>query len=93
MVDNILGLSLTTLDGETHSLTAGASTTIEELIRNIQKTTGNTYIRVFTVAGTDLCKDLNPKSTTVDAGIVEGTSLTIVDQALDDVQVSTVVVK
>jgi hypothetical protein len=83
-----LQLAVVALDGTTHELSTTSATTVGHFVKQIREETGNTFFRLFLDEGIDVCKRYDDNALLSQTAINADSSLTIVDEGLDEMQVS-----
>lgn len=87
MADDKLQLAVVALDGTTHELSTTSATTLGNFVKQIREETGNTFFRLFLDEGIDVCERYDDSTLLSQTAIGADSSLTIVDEALDEMQV------
>jgi hypothetical protein len=82
-----LHFEVKSLDGETHSISVDVGCSLNGLSCAIRSVSGKYSFRLYTDAGDDLFKRFDPDHCVGFMGLENGSSLTMVDEGLDDVQV------
>jgi hypothetical protein len=74
------------LDGETHSISAAADCTLNDMSHTIRSVCGKSTFRLLADQG-DLFERFDPEQCVGLLGLENGSSVTLVDEGLDDIQV------